>query len=641
MKASLRYIVYVFVVGVMLTILKACKSTNNHLTVSKLFNNNMVIQRNRPIKIWGESDNGAWVKVKFNKVIYKVASKKGKWLIELPEMQAGGPYAMSISSRSEIINLDNILIGDVWVCSGQSNMEFMVGEANDAILELKQATDTQIRHFKIPHFGSNKPSAKLAGGEWIVNHPDSTGSFTAVGYYFAKEIRREVGVPIGLINASWGGSRIESWFNPKLFEDDCRNGETSKAIGIAQSRFANNLQNVKNNFPEVTSQDMGMKGNQPLWAASELDESDWVTILVPSEWENAGFEGLDGIGWYRHAFDITREESNQNIEIGLGKIDDCDRSFINGIEIGGYCDWETPRVYQVKASMLKEGRNIVTVRVEDGFGSGGIAGEPSMLYVKTKEQIIPLADKWKFRAGAHINMAFAGMYNKMIHPLTEYPIKGVLWYQGESNTNTVNEAKEYEHLFTELINNWRHQWGQGEFPFLFVQLANFSDTGVQPDNWALLRESQSKALDLVNVGQAVIIDIGEAEDIHPKNKQDVGIRLALAARKISYNQDIVFSGPIYKSHTVNGNKIIIAFHHVGSGLVSGNCKENLLKEFEIAGDDGVYFWANAKIDGSNLIVWNDEVKDPKMLRYAWANNPKEPNFYNKEGLPASPFRIDR
>ncbi|WP_299552350.1 sialate O-acetylesterase [Seonamhaeicola sp.] len=628
------------VIGLFLLSALACSTSDNQLSISKLYNDNMVIQRNQPIRIWGKADEGARVKVQFNNGEYETTAVKGRWLVELPEMRAGGPYEMSINSGGNSIAIKNILIGDIWVCSGQSNMEWTVKDTKNAVIELSKANDTLIRHFKVPRSGSDKPSSELLGGHWEVCDTSSTADFTAVGYYFTKNLRKEVDIPIGLINSSWGGSRIESWINPELLNSEFRSKEEQIAIDSADTRFGNNLKNVKKSFPQVSNKDAGIFNDEIIWSDPDLDTKDWDEIIVPSVWENAGFHGLDGVGWYRAEFDLTEEEVHETIEIGLGKIDDCDRSFVNGIEIGGYCDWESPRIYKVDPKILKVGKNNITVRVEDGGGGGGIAGEEAMLYIKTSKQTISLAGKWKFRVGAIVNMSFAGMYNKMVHPLTKFPIKGVLWYQGESNANTIDEASEYEHLFTELINNWRYQWHQGDFPFIFVQLASFGDTGVTPNNWAILRDSQSKALKLKNVGQAIAIDLGEEHDIHPKNKQDVGLRLSLAAQKIAYGQNILFSGPIYKSRTVQGNKIIVEFSNIGSGLIAKNSKDNQLNEFEIARGDNVFLPAKTVIKGNSVVVWNDIIKKPKYVRYAWSDYPGTVNFYNKEGLPASPFKTN-
>ena len=627
-------------IGLTFSLITGC-ATDNHLGVSRLFNDNMVIQRNQPIKVWGMVNDGAKVvRLHFNNAEYETISVEGKWLVELPEMPAGGPYEMSIISGSNQIFVKNILIGDVWICSGQSNMEWSVKDAKNARIKLSRVNDTLIRHFKVPRSGSDSPSSQLIGGYWEVSNGTSVADFTAVGYYFAKELRKDINVPIGLLNATWGGSRIESWINPELLKHEGRSKEEQIAIDSANARFTNNLKNLKNNFPEVTNKDGGITNGKAIWSDPDLDTKDWGEIIVPSVWENAGFSGLDGVGWYRTEFELNKDEVHEPIKLGLGKIDDCDRSFVNGVEIGGYCDWELERVYVIDPKIIKVGKNTITIRVEDGGGGGGIAGDESMLFVKTKKETISLAHKWKFKVGATVNMSFAGMYNKMIHPLTKFPIKGVIWYQGESNTNTINEAIEYEHLFKELINNWRHQWNQGDFPFLFVQLANFASTGVTPNNWAILRDSQSKALELDHVGQAITIDIGDPNKVHPKNKQDVGKRLALAAQKIAYGKDITYSGPTYKAHRIQENKIIIEFNNIGSGLISKNNKNNWIGEFEIAGDDKLFKPSKAILKGNSVVVVCESVKNPKFIRYAWSDNPENINLYNKEGLPASPFNTN-
>jgi sialate O-acetylesterase len=603
----------------------------------------MVIQRNAPIKVSGKAEDGAKILLEFNGHKYHSISKDGNWYVSLPQMPAGGPFEIRITAGASEIRIRNILIGDVWVCSGQSNMEWTVENSYHAGKVLAKASDAQVRHFKVPHFGSDIPSSELSGGEWVVDDLSNTKDFTAVGYFFAKELHKEINVPIGLINTSWGGSRIESWINPDLWKSISGKDKAEESIERAKSRFALGFQNIKNKFPGTTTADRGISGHKLLWTDPNLDETDWIDITVPLDWENQGFEGLDGIGWYRTSFDLSEEEAIKPIELALGKIDDCDRSFVNGIEVGGYCDWESQRVYQIGPSFLKSGKNNITVRVEDGGGGGGIAGEPSMVYIKTKNRTISLSGKWKFRLGAHQNMSFGGMYNKMIHPLHQFPIRGILWYQGESNTSTEEEAYDYRYLFSKLIKSWREQWGQGNFPFLFVQLANFMKTNKSPSesNWAILRESQSYALHFSNTGQAVIIDVGDSASIHPKDKRTVGYRLSLVARKIAYNEDIVFSGPTYKKHEIVGGKVIVTFENVGSGICSKGSSKEKLHHFSIAGEDGLFIWAKAKIINRNkIIVWNEKIKHPKNVRYAWADNPSDANLYNLEGLPASPFRTD-
>lgn len=619
------------------------------LSVSKLYGNNMVIQRGSPIKIQGKASLDTEVEVGFNDKIYTTQSQEGSWEITLPSMTSGGPYDMLITSGKEEIKIENILIGDVWICSGQSNMEWMVENSYDISQDIIDTEDTNIRHFKVPRATANTPEIELAGGEWKVNAINNTGEFTAVGYFFAKQLRKHQDVPIGLINASWGGSRIEAWMSASCFENEDFDQEIISMKDEAEKTHQGQLEDWKKIFPEISMVDQGTLNDKYVWADPNFDDADWVDIKVPSTWEYM-FDGLDGIGWYRTTFDLNDEEAKHGIELGLGQIDDSDESFVNGVRVGGiFGAYNAQRVYQVNSEILKPGRNVITVRVEDGGGGGGMAGEATMLYFKTSQRKESLAGTWKFRIGAYSNLSFSAnqiptlLYNKMIHPLHSFPIKGVLWYQGESNTNNIQEAKEYGNLFTSMIEDWRKRWNQEDFPFLYVQLANFMEAQSIPaeSNWATLRNAQAMALQLPNVGQAVIIDIGEKDDIHPKNKYDVGKRLSLLARKIAYGEELISSGPTYKSHQINGSEILISFDNIGTGLVSQWNAEGWLDEFSIAGDDGVFVWAKAKIEGDKVSVWSDNIKRPTQVRYAWADNPEKANFYNQQGLPASPFKTSK
>ena len=624
-------------------------SPETSFSVSKLYSDNMVIQRDQPIQVWGTAKNGATISVRFNSTEFKTTSNNGNWTVELPKMKTGGgPYTMIITSDSKKVEIKNILIGDVWICSGQSNMEYTLINSYDPKSKAVGAHDTKIRQFKVDRAFADKPEDKLEGGSWAVNHPDNTGDFTAVGYFFAKKLRESFDVPIGIINTSWGGSRIESWMSSESLGNENYETQIHKMKTESEELFNTQLAGFKKFFPNITQEDQGTMNEHPVWAEYNLDESDWIDMTVPSLWE-LKFEGLDGIGWYRTQFVLTEEEAQEVIEIGVGQIDESDDTYVNGIRVGGYLNaYTAERIYQVSPGILKEGLNIIAIRVEDNGGGGGIAGTESMLYLKTKTGTKSLAGIWKFKIGAYYPRAFNPnniptlLYNKMIFPLQKYPIKGVIWYQGESNTYPLDEDPIlYEQLFKKMIRGWRKDWNLGDFPFLFVQLANFLEPQEDPgeSNWATLRNSQSKALSLPNVGQAVTIDIGEAKDIHPKNKHDVGARLARAAKKIAYGETLVYSGPTYKSHKIVKDRVIISFDNIGSGLLSKGNTDGWLDEFSIAKEDGQFVWAKAKIVGDQVIVWNDDIKNPKHVRYAWADNPEKANFYNLEGLPASPFEL--
>ncbi|WP_372744121.1 sialate O-acetylesterase [Lutibacter sp.] len=633
-----------------LVILVVNTSAFSQFTVSKLYNNHMVIQQNEIINVWGTANLNTSVSVQFNNKTYKTkANYKGDWLVSLPKMKPGGPFKMILKSGKEIILIDDILIGDVWICSGQSNMEWPLSQTENASLEIAQVSDTNIRHFKVPISYAEKPENTLAGGIWEVASPTTVGNFTAVGYYFAKNLRATNNqVPIGLINTSWGGSRIEPWMNAKTLNIDNPEVYLKEAQREQNAGFETMLSNLKKQFPYLTKEDAGTVNNEPIWAVTNLDESDWIAINVPDLWENQGFEGFDGIAWYRTSFELTAEQAKNSITLSLGMVDDSDYVWINGQKVGETVQqYSAKRIYTIDSNFLVEGQNTLTVKVHDLSGGGGIYGANNELFIKTVNNQISLAKKWKFKVGSYtrsmvgVNQVAMMLYNKMIYPLVNYPIKGVIWYQGESNANSTEEAVKYSELFQAMITQWRQEWNIGDFPFLWVQLANF----MQPQepsvesNWALLRASQSSALKLPNTAEAVIIDIGNADDIHPKNKKDVGYRLSLGARKIIYKEPIVYSGPTYKSQEILEDKIILSFNTVGSGLKTTD-KYNYVKGFTIAGADKKFVWAQATIKNNQVIVWNTEVKKPLYVRYAWADNPDDANLYNKEGLPASPFKTD-
>ncbi len=616
------------------------------LRASRLFADGMVIQRGVDVPVWGWAAEGMPVKVEFEGATYPTdAASDGSWSVTLPAMAAGGPYSMIILAGEERIEVNDILVGDVWVASGQSNMEWQVADANNAEAEIAGANDLSIRHFKVPRSWASRPEETLEGGTWKAATPEHVGSFTAVGFFFARELQKHVDVPIGILHTSWGGSRIEPWMSAQalgLHEDSYE-----ELMANERARGEKILQSLRERIGgTLPTEDAGLVDGQAVWADPALDVTDWPDIELPQAWEQAGYEGMDGIGWYRTTFDISASEAEAGMTLALGTIDDSDVTWVNGHEVGRTEGaWQKARVYEVPPSALHAGKNVIAVRVEDTGGGGGMYGDPSLLYLSVGGERRPLAGTWKFKVG-EVSVSFDSgknqiptlLYNKMIHPLLRFPIKGALWYQGESNAYP-EAADEYRDQFKAMIKDWRERWNSGDFPFLWVQLANYMNTDDEPSEsaWALLRESQSAALALPNTGQAVAIDVGEADDIHPRNKQDVGLRLALAARKIAYGQDVVHSGPMYTGHTVRDGRMVLAFDHVGGGL---QVKGGTLGGFAVAGEDGKFVWADAAVEGDHVVVWSDAVARPAAVRYGWADNPGRANLYNREGLPASPFRTD-
>lgn len=625
-------------------------SLTAQLQLSKIFGDHMVLQRNQEITVWGWHKKGEHINVSFDQKEYKTKSNKnGEWGVKLPRMMASGPFEMKISSGAETVVLKDIMVGDVWVCSGQSNMEWIVRNSNNAALEMAAANDARIRHFKVPLSYADTPENQLAGGEWKVTTPETVGEFTAVGYFFAKNICEKEEVTIGLLNTSWGGSRIEPWMSSEALQIKNPEAYLSEIQAKENANLLEKLEMFKKDFPNITTTDQGIVGGAVVWANPDLDIQDWKKMQLPALWEEQGYDELDGIVWFRTTVYLSAEEANNPSLLGLAQIDDSDYVYINGVKVGETIQSHTTvRAYKIDPMYFFEGENVITVRVEDTGGGGGIYGDPANLFLKTSKQAISLAKAWDFKIGAYRASTAAGknqipmlLYNKMIYPIVKYPIKGALWYQGESNAGTLKEAKEYESLFKTMIHQWRKDWKVGEFPFLFVQLANYMAVDATPSesSWAVLRESQSKTLEVPNTGQAVIIDIGEANDIHPRNKQDVGYRLALAAEKIAYGKDLVYSGPTYKSYEIEKNSITIQLDHKGSGLMAKD-KYGYLRGFAIAGSDGKFYWAKAEIKEEAVEVWSHEVANPKYVRYAWGNNPDDANLYNREGLPTNPFRTD-
>lgn len=619
------------------------------LRLAKIFSDHMVMQRDTELQVWGWAAPRENISISFDGSTYNTkANKSGYWKVSLPEKSASGPYSLQVRGKETSLTLTDILVGDVWVCSGQSNMEWPVVNSDNAAQEIALANDDMIRHFKVPQSTAQDPADDLEGGSWEVTSSETVGDFTAVGYYFAKELRKHTDIPIGLLNSSWGGSRLEPWMSREALEIK----SYDEIVAFYESQRKQELQTVYDRIEKkvgsLSKEEIGIVDGQAIWAAPELSTNDWGTMQLPTVWEESGYDGLDGSVWFRKTFELSQEEASHDAQLSLAMIDDSDITWVNGERVGGIeMAWDTPRDYTVPASVLKPGTNVIVVRVEDVMGGGGIYGEAEELFLQTSQQSISLDGDWKFKIGYFLfrwepfdNQVPTILYNKMIHPLLDFPTKGVIWYQGESNANAA-DAYVYRDLFPKMISQWRKDWQNPEMPFLWVQLANFMAPDEQPadSEWAVLRESQSKTLAVDNTAQAVIIDIGEADDIHPTNKHDVGYRLSLGARKVAYDQNVIFSGPVYKSHEVIDNEVWIEFHHVGGGLAAKD-KYGYVNGFAVAGADGVYTWAKAKIVEDKIVVWQDGIDQPVHVRYAWGNNPDDANVYNRAGLPASPFRTN-
>lgn len=636
-------------------------SVGSNLKLPAIFGDHMVLQCNMPVPIWGWAQPNEEVAVilKGRKPIVTKANEQGRWMVKLPPQPAGGPYELTIRTRKETIRFKDVLFGEVWICSGQSNMEWPVAWAQNAKQEIATANFPQIRFFVVEKSIALEPQTDCKG-KWVVCSPETIGGFSAVGYFFGREIHQRLKVPVGLIGTYWGGTPAEAWTDLKALESDPdfkpilerlpRDQETLKRL---QEQYERSLAEWNQ---KVILKDPGNKGEGMGWAKPDFDDSDWATMELPRILERS--MNIDGAVWFRKVVNIPESWVGKDLVLSLGPIDDHDITYFNGERIGSTgpetpSSWTVPRRYKVPGRLVKPGANLIAVRVFDQLEYGGFTGLPDQMRLELAEgktEPISLAGVWKFkiefaRDASKLpprpqppinNWTPTGLFNAMVAPLIPYAIRGVIWYQGESN---VGRAYQYRKLFPALINSWRKAWGQGDFPFLFVQLANYLGRRPEPTEsaWAELREAQLLTLKTVpKTGMAVAIDIGEADDIHPRNKQDVGKRLALAALAIAYGQKIVYSGPIYRSMKIEGNRIRLFFDHVGSGLIA---RGERLVGFAIAGKDRKFVWANAKIEGNTVVVWSEQVPEPVAVRYAWADNP-DCNLYNKEGLPASPFRTD-
>lgn len=626
------------------------------VTLPTVFSDNMVFQQKTNVAIWGSADAGKTVTVTTtwnNKTYTGKAGQDGKFKVILPTPSYGGPYNISISD-GEVTKLSNVLVGDVWVCSGQSNMEMPLagwGKINNYEQEIKDANYPKIRLLQAVHVTSNSllDDAKVDNGGWQECSPQYVAGFSSVAYFFAREINKKTGIPIGLIHTSWGGTIAEAWTSAGTLNTIPDFVDAVKAIENAKTDGPSFKEKLTAWNKLVLDKDAGIVDGKPAWLAGSLDVSSWKTMSLPTLWEGAGLSDFDGVVWFRKTITIPQSWAGKDLKVNLGTIDDNDITYFDGEKIGQTDGVGVPRVYTIPGNKVKAGTFALVVRAFDTGGAGGIFGDKNILsLVSAGGESLSLDGEWQYKVGVSLKdvgpMPTSNdgpnrttvLYNAMINPYLQFPIKGAIWYQGESNAGRANQ---YRKLFPAMIKDWRKSWNQPDFPFYFVQLANYMPVEAQPKatEWAELRDAQRETLSLPNTGMAVSIDIGDAVDIHPKNKQDVGKRLALIALAKNYGVKIPYSGPIYQSQKIDGGAINLTFKAADGGLKSSDGAE--LKGFAIAGADQKFYWAKAVIKGNQVVVSSSEVPNPVSVRYAWANNPVC-NFVNGAGLPASPFKTD-
>lgn len=614
-----------------------------------LFSDHAVLQQGREVPVWGTARDGERITVQIAGQKAATVTKAGRWLVRLKAIPAGGPYTMTVSGDNTVTIAD-LLVGEVWVCSGQSNMERQLGlrEGQKPIVNWEQeaaaANYPQIRQFLVPQKPALTPAAALEG-KWVVCSPQTVANFTAVGYFFGRDLHQARRAPIGLIHSSWGGTPAESWASLDTLTTLPDFKGVASQVEEARIELANGTYNYLRTLENWYQANDPGSGTGAPWSVPDLDTSTWERQYLPGFWEDAGLPGFDGVVWFRRTFDLPATWAGADAELQLGAIDDADTTWVNGTQVGATNGWRVPRIYRVPAAVLRPGRNTVAVRVLDTGGNGGIWGDGHPLQLAPApgrtDAPIPLAGEWLRKASVQLGsvrypsidyrdspMVPGALFNGMIAPLLPYAIRGAIWYQGEAN---VGRERQYRTLFPALITDWRRAWGEGDFPFLFVQIAPYKD--MTPE----IREAQLlTAQRTPNTAMAVTIDCGDANDIHPAHKQPVGARLALAARALAYGEHIEFSGPVFTSKQIDGRRAVLRFTHLGGGLVA---KDGPLTGFTIASADQVFHPATAAISGDTIVVSSDAVPQPAAVRYGWANVAAG-NLFNAAGLPASPFRTD-
>jgi sialate O-acetylesterase len=613
---------------------------------NSLFADNAVLQRGRGFPVWGKAREDEAVTVEFAGQKLSTVCKDGQWKVRLKPMKADATPQMMTITGDKTITLTNILIGDVWVASGQSNMERQLGPRVRQPLipnweaEVAAANYPQIREYYVPEHFAFAPVMD-ANGKWALCSPGTVKDFSAVGYFFARDVYQAEKVPIGILFTTVGGTPAESWISAKSlgtmadFKSDVKLIQQVGSSNISTQAFYD--EEIARWYAEHDSGSRRDAG----WQTAELSLSNWDRTYLPT----VLFKNFPGVIWFRKQVELSQSLVGKATMLRLGKIDDADTVWVNGVQVGATDGWNVDRLYSIPAGLLKMGSNTIVIRIFNEDGPGGFSSDPERLSLEFFSQdptaTIPLTGKWYCRVGCSFEnmpalprrpdddyIGVTVLYNAMIAPLQSFPIKGVIWYQGESNND---RAKQYRELFPMLISDWRHGWRCGEFPFLFVQIAPHRD--MKPE----LREAQFLTLKKSpNTAMVVITDAGDADDIHPAPKQVPGERLALAARALAYGEKFEYSGPLFDSMNVEGGKAVISFAHIGDSLIAKNGE---LKGFTIASSDKHFIPAKAEIQGKTVAVWSEQVSKPMAVRFGWANVP-DVNLFNNKDLPASPFRTD-
>ncbi|NLB69074.1 MAG: sialate O-acetylesterase [Lentisphaerae bacterium] len=627
------------------------------MKLNPLFSNQAVFQRDIPVPVWGETKPCLQIRASIaGKSTRTVSNAEGFFILRLPPLPAGGPYTLRITSndKKESVTVKDILVGEVWLCSGQSNMEFPVGSS---LPDPDPQDCPSIRMITVPRI-ANIGRAASFDGNWIEATGDKIESFSAVGYYFARRIHAELDIPVGIIHSSWGGTLVEAWTSREALN---RVPSTAQMVRDYEAALTYEKTWKNIDISGIIPKDTVNTGYKNKWHTTGFDDSGWETAELPGSFEKCLGRKTNGAFWFRKTVTIPKSWVGQKLIIHVGAADKHDVTYCNGYKVGATGTgveenfWSVVRKYSIAASRVKTTQLSIAVRVWSFLHDGGLIGPAHEMFVAREskpDNRISLAGDWLYAIEKDLGLIQppqAGnllpgnpnspytLYDSMIAPLVPYAMRGALWYQGESNAG---RAYEYMTLQNNMVADWRYRWGQGDFPFICVQLANFQrpEEYNGASDWAFLREAQLKTtLTCPNAGMATAIDIGEAYDIHPRNKLDVGRRMAQWALANTYNKNIVPNGPHFDRYEIEGNVIRIRFRDTGKGLT---IKGSKLKTCFIAGSDRKFVPAEAVIENDTLLVSSPDVKSPQAVRYAWADNPENCNLYNKDGLPASPFRTD-
>jgi sialate O-acetylesterase len=632
-----------------LPLLLALLAATAHAEVrlAEVFGEHMVLQRDRPLRVWGRATPGKTLTVEFaGRQATTRAGADGRWRVQLAPLSAGGPHRLVVNGDGTAA-LNDVLIGDVWLLGGQSNMEWPLAQTDTGPQEVASPQNAQLRHLRVPLRASVQPEANIAPAPWVVAEPGRVAEFSAVGYHFARQMQAVQGVPIGLINTAWGGSMLETWMSRDAALRDPDLAPAVRALPADNAAFTAAL--GQRMLPRIAAWQKGhpLEGvDASGWSAAADIDADWPTLQAPGNWEGQGLADVDGVVWMRKRVELKAAQAAGAAELHLAKVDDCDEVWVNGQKVGGQCGWEQARHYSLPAGLLRTGANWIAVRVTDTGGGGGISGEAANLRLDTAAGTVSLVGPWRARVeklvvagGPVANNAPALGHNGLVAPLQGLSVRGVLWYQGEENSG---RAAAYADGFKRLIQDWRDEFGDAKLPFFFVQLASWRPMAEnRPDGngWAELRASQAAALALPHTGMATAIDVGDAVDIHPRNKRTVGQRLAALAMHELGLRTAPATGPRLTGHQSTGGEFELRFDTTAGGLRTARSGEPV-RGFFVAGADRRWVPAEARLDGDRIVLRSAAVPAPVAARYAWVNNASEANVVGGDGLPLPPLRTD-